>query len=76
MMIAPKKILKASRDYAVKNPQTATAVAGIGGLGIGWVGANAKRDLEDAFQPRKKKSLSSLILVLFVIRAIIYAVKR
>ena len=75
-MITPKRILTASRDFAVKNPQTATAVAGIGGLSIGWVGANAKRDIEDAFQPRKKKSLSSLILVLIIIGAIIYAVKR
>jgi uncharacterized membrane protein YeaQ/YmgE (transglycosylase-associated protein family) len=75
-MIAPKRILTASRNFAVKNPQTATAVAGIGGLGIGWVGANAKRDLEDAFQPKKPKSLSGLIIVLALIGAIIYAVKR
>jgi uncharacterized membrane protein SpoIIM required for sporulation len=75
-MIAPKRILTASRNFAVKNPQTATAVAGIGGLGIGWVGANAKRDIEDAFQPKKPKSLSSLIIILLIICAIIYALKR
>ncbi|ABR56813.1 hypothetical protein Maeo_1237 [Methanococcus aeolicus Nankai-3] len=75
-MIAPKRILTASRDFVVKNPRSATAVAGIGGLGIGWVGTNAKRDIEDAFQPRKKKSLSSLIIVLVIVSAIVYAMKR
>jgi len=76
--MAPKRILTASRNFAIKNPQAATAVSGIGGLGIGWVGANTKRDIEDAFQPKKPKSLSSLILILILILvgAVIYAVKR
>ncbi|CAB3288214.1 conserved protein of unknown function [Methanocaldococcus lauensis] len=75
-MIFPRRIISNTREFIIKNPRTATAVAGIGGFGIGWIGANTKRDIEDTLQPNKKKSLSSLILVLILILGIIYFLKK
>jgi len=75
-MLSPKRIILTSREFVIKNPKTATAVAGIGGFGIGWIGANTKRDIEDALQPNKKKSLSSLILILALILGIIYFMNK